>query len=398
MFTDWNTLIYEDEFDIPLEDLQAIGIQETKPIVTKIVAVEKERNIPVQPIKEATETRQEELHKPTDEVLYLKYTEVGYKKKPVEKDYMSIQSYFKSCEATPTTYRQLADLIGKGHTMISALYKDNKGEAKECNVKEMPMLTLDSDEGNITKEELTQLIYKDYGIMPVISCNTFSWKQEHPKFRLIYRLEKYLNVEEFKMLYKAILYKYAKYLDKSTCNVNRIWNGTKYPVAFNEDDIPISYDTVGQIIADMPTEQLMTYSSAFKEATTDINITGKAKHVSEDLKALWIKKECFSEICEAIIRNVNCLDFVRIKYGWQWYKQHNDEFVGACPLHGGTCKTAFHVNIRKNIYKCFSDCEDGGGIIKIAKIYYNTNNFPTLAKQLIYDFNLAYRQDWFIQN
>ena len=41
-------------------------------------------------------------------------------------------------------------------------------------------------------------------------------------------------------------------------------------------------------------------------------------------------------------------------------KKHGNKLIGACPVHGGDSPRAFHADLEKNIWHCFSQCKRGG--------------------------------------
>jgi DNA primase len=43
--------------------------------------------------------------------------------------------------------------------------------------------------------------------------------------------------------------------------------------------------------------------------------------------------------------------------------RNGDSITGACPIHGGTNKTAFRISISKNCWNCFSRCAGGGNVL-----------------------------------
>ena len=49
------------------------------------------------------------------------------------------------------------------------------------------------------------------------------------------------------------------------------------------------------------------------------------------------------------------------------FKTKEEKLIGPCPIHKGDSKTAFHIDLQKNIYKCFTRCKSlgfkGGGNI-----------------------------------
>ena len=47
-------------------------------------------------------------------------------------------------------------------------------------------------------------------------------------------------------------------------------------------------------------------------------------------------------------------------YGVDTLSRHGDKLVGPCPVHGGDSPRAFHADLERNIWHCFSGCKRGG--------------------------------------
>jgi DNA primase len=45
------------------------------------------------------------------------------------------------------------------------------------------------------------------------------------------------------------------------------------------------------------------------------------------------------------------------------FKRSGDRLSGPCPIHKGSNPTQFSVSIEKNVWKCFSECENGGNVL-----------------------------------
>jgi DNA primase len=45
------------------------------------------------------------------------------------------------------------------------------------------------------------------------------------------------------------------------------------------------------------------------------------------------------------------------------FKRSGDSLSGPCPIHKGSNPTQFRVNVRKNIWNCFSECKNGGNVL-----------------------------------
>ncbi len=56
---------------------------------------------------------------------------------------------------------------------------------------------------------------------------------------------------------------------------------------------------------------------------------------------------------------------VLVYYNVQGLKEMNGKIVGPCPVHGGDSPTAFHVDMEKNIWHCFSKCRAGGNVLDL---------------------------------
>ena len=49
-------------------------------------------------------------------------------------------------------------------------------------------------------------------------------------------------------------------------------------------------------------------------------------------------------------------------------KQHGEQLIGACPLHGGDNPTAFRAHLARGIYNCFTACGGGDTVDLICKL------------------------------
>ena len=73
------------------------------------------------------------------------------------------------------------------------------------------------------------------------------------------------------------------------------------------------------------------------------------------------------------MQNQNWVDFAAIKrsvelapllrhYQVKLRRSGRDQYRGCCPIHGGQGRDAFHANLRKNVFPCFS-CGAGGTVL-----------------------------------
>jgi DNA primase len=49
-------------------------------------------------------------------------------------------------------------------------------------------------------------------------------------------------------------------------------------------------------------------------------------------------------------------------YGNNWLRKETGDLVGKCPIHQGDGKRTFRVNVKKNVFNCFS-CNARGNVI-----------------------------------
>jgi DNA primase len=52
------------------------------------------------------------------------------------------------------------------------------------------------------------------------------------------------------------------------------------------------------------------------------------------------------------------------------FKKRGDRLFGPCPVHGGDNPNAFVVSLSKNIWHCFTGCNDGGDVVKLVRRLY----------------------------
>lgn len=72
----------------------------------------------------------------------------------------------------------------------------------------------------------------------------------------------------------------------------------------------------------------------------------------------WVS---FKEVKERVsIRDV-LLDYYRVEA----LREMKGKLIGPCPVHGGDSPTAFHVDLEKNIWHCFTGCKRGGNVLDL---------------------------------
>lgn len=71
---------------------------------------------------------------------------------------------------------------------------------------------------------------------------------------------------------------------------------------------------------------------------------------------------------DALKRNVSFLTILEHYNIVNNFTRKGDKLIGSCPIHKGDSPTAFHIDLNKNVYKCFTRCKamgfrGGGNII-----------------------------------
>ncbi|WP_319526184.1 CHC2 zinc finger domain-containing protein [uncultured Desulfosarcina sp.] len=64
------------------------------------------------------------------------------------------------------------------------------------------------------------------------------------------------------------------------------------------------------------------------------------------------------------IKDQVTMEMVLRHYGvFENLRKSGKNMVGACPIHKGTNKRQFSVNLERNIYNCFGNCQSGGNVL-----------------------------------
>ena len=312
----------------------------------------------------------------------IKISKKGYKEKPKAEDIKEITWSMKNNECKSVNYKELADIISKGHSVLLADFKE-VGNIKEDNIVSLSCIALDIDskENKITMYEMISKINHVYGIYPIIYYCTFS-DADTTKFRLIYRLENKIDVETYRALYLAFQWKFEKYLDQATKNANRIWAGTNKNVFYNKNDKPITFDILVKMIkthaasiARVKAKEQAKMSSKYIRCNRNVNFENEE----------YIKPEYKKKVLDYLINEIDIREFIPKHLGGR-FKKHNEKLIGACVLHGGDNESALVID--EKMYTCFTHC-GSGNIITAARKIYNIDNFSQVAFKLLEEFNLS---------
>ncbi len=315
--------------------------------------------------------------------MKIKISEKGYEQKPNGEEIAKITNRMKKSVCINVSYKELASYIKRGYSVLLAEFEEESEDVSErsINCLECIALDVDSKENKITLFEMVAFINKKLGVYPILEYPTFSDK-DYTKFRLIYRFEQPIDVETYKLLYKALQWKF-KQLDQATSNANRIWAGTNKDVTYREHDIPISCGLIIKLIN--------AYENKLKRDRKN-----KQKAIGQGYITYenndYIKPEFKKECCEKIIASISLVDFIQKHFGGS-FKSVNGNYVGACVLHGGDNKGALVINDEKGIYTCFTHCGTGN-IYSVAKKVYNVTNFSQLTFLLAEEYNLNIPSEW----
>lgn len=316
--------------------------------------------------------------------MKVKISDKAYKTKPSAEEIGLITYGMKNKDCIEVSYKALGEIIERGYSFILADYKNNCKSVKEeyINYLECLALDIDSKENPITLYEMITLVHKNIGAYPILHYCTFS-DTELTKFRLIYRLENKIDVETYKNLYSALIWKFKKYLDHATKNANRIWAGTNKKVTYNENDITISFQSIVKII-NAHQSKLRREEKKREQQYTHKNIIN-SEVAAELANYDYIKSDYKKEVMDYLMDNIDLKDFIQKYFGGNFKYKSSIGFVGCCPLHGGDNKNAFVIT--NKTYRCYTHC-GSGNLFTVARKAYNEENFSKVAIRLAREYNL----------
>ena len=319
--------------------------------------------------------------------MKIKLSNHGYTEKPDADEIKKITWQMKNSECKNVNFKSLRDYIAKGYSVLLAEFKE-VGNINEDNIKSLSCIALDIDskENVITMYEMISKIKRVMNVYPVLSYCTFSDK-DCTKFRLIYELEKKVDVETYRMLYLALQWKFKKYLDPATKNANRIWAGTNKGVNINLSAEPLSFEAIVKLIN--------SYKDSIKRKEKRAADELKKKYQNQNMSnnfdnAKYIKPQYKEEVLKLLINHIDLRDFIQSHLGGS-YKRNGEALTGACVLHGGDNETALVIN--KDRYTCFTHC-GCGNIITAARKVYNIENFSEVAFKLLDEHNMSIPDDY----
>ena len=317
------------------------------------------------------------------EAINIKISGRPYKEKPKADDIKKITWHMKNTNGISVTYKELADILSKGHSVLLAEFNE-VGIIREDNIKSISCIALDIDSkvNKVNIYEMISRVNSIFNIYPVISYCTFS-DTDNTRFRLIYRLENKIDVETYRVLYCAFQWKLNKYIDMATKNANRIWAGTDKSVVYAENDVPISFAKLVKIINSYNSSVKRNNKKVYKQK---YNIYEKNDYSNSK----YIKPQYKKEVLDYLIANIDLRELIPKYYGGR-FKRNGEKITGACVLHGGDNETALVID--KDRYTCFTHC-GCGNVITIGRKIYNLENFSDVAFRLLEDNNLNIPKDY----
>lgn len=306
---------------------------------------------------------------------------VEHKEKPSLKEMGILTNRLKKNASVESDYLTLKSYIEKGHSVLLAEFLEDKNNIEKDNIRSLSCIALDIDskEKPVTMDKLEQIIFKKFGVIPIIKYNTFS-DVDNTKFRLIYRLEDKVDLETYERLYKALQWKLGAYVDQATFNANRIWAGTNKNCYYIENDVPFNFEIITKLVIAYENKVKREEGKRLKtKLLNKINSQGEYSY-----NGSYIKNEYKKDAMDLICNSVDLKDFIERATGGS-FKKKGKNYVGCCPLHNGDNKGAFVIS--NGIYTCFTKCGTGN-LITVARRYYNIDNFSEVVLKIANDYNL----------
>ena len=305
--------------------------------------------------------------------MLFKYDKVPYKTKATGMEIGKIQNRIKIADQEEISIDKLVKIIEQGHSFYLCQFKE-KNSVSINNVLGTEYLAIDVDnkEHITTLEEAIELIKTNFNVLPELSYFTFSSSTDIPKFRLIYKLDKFVTPEEFKKIYNVLilaLNKKYEVIDAQASNINRLWSGTNKAATVYDDSIPFNTD---EIISKLP----------------KISERKKAPKIDKDTSCFkygnyYIKDK--EAIMEQLKNEIDIKNYLETHFG---VRIKNNRC--ACPIHGGDNKSALAVY--NDTCHCFTHCGTLN-IISLAREYYHINDFNEVALRLIQEHNIMINEN-----
>ena len=318
----------------------------------------------------------------------------AYSDKPKDGEIGKLSNRITS-EVVEVTVQELAERLGKGHTAVLAEFE---GSRNTENFKSQQILALDFDNEDKHKEKTTGLHYQTIEatlMNPTIQAyatflyKTFSYKDGHEKFRVVFVLDKPLHsVKEVENAYDWLLFQFPN-ADQVVKDPTRIFFGGKQ----GYEEINFQNRLSTSLFPEIEIEEAPKVSSSKRP----INLIDKAKEIkanpTDSHKATW-----------ELIRDG---EYDEVKERWKPYSEAVSQpsqaimYIKSLPMDemlglpkGVTFLDIFHdeedpsANIYEDnrgvwFYKCFSSsAEFSGDLIRTLGKLTNQSYPISLAKEL----------------
>ena len=301
--------------------------------------------------------------------MYFKRDTVKYTIKPASTDIAGIQIRLKNMDQVEFSLEELIKTIEQGSSFYLCEFKENKSVAIS-NVLGTSMLAVDIDnkEHITTLEEVLELIRTNFNSTPMLSYHTFSSSKDIPKFRIIYKLNRFVVPEEFKKVYNMLILtinKEYEVIDNQASNINRLWAGSNKKVIVYDNQTPLNADEIISRIPKAPER---------KKAPKIIDNPSNYKHSDK----FYLKNHRL--VAQQLIDEIDIRDFLETHWGVRIEKNRC-----CCPIHGSDNKTS--LAIYDTTVHCYTSCGTMN-IINLAREYWKIHDFEEIAFRLIEEYDL----------
>lgn len=343
---------------------------------------------------------------------------IKFKRKPDTEGYFKIQKALKTAGAfKDVSLKELAWYIGEGHSVILAKYKKVAEAISSISreyIESLQLMTLDIETEKVDivdevtgeilgkeffadplpTEDIEFIIYRKYGIKPIIKYNTFNHTEDDPRARLIYYIHRPVTVMEYESMLTAILHdeELKGRIDKQCKNANRLWQGTDKEVRIRKDYKPIDEDLIQRL--------LNTYENIkpqIQANRSQITYTGRKGAIIDLADRVKVKSEYRMVVKDLINTSVNVVEFLQSHFGLQLNRHCNlnQNIINCrCPIHNGHNEKGFAIFQNTNSCCCFGDCDRSFDIMQLGYYYYGEFNFNKIALTIIDEYNLSIDERW----
>lgn len=165
----------------------------------------------------------------------------GVNEKPTEREWGRISKrVLDQASIKEVTVQQLAQKIRTGHTICPAVLDGTK--AADWREQQVFMVDIDNaDKGRpLLTQEQALSICEEYGLIPVISYQTFSYSSQCPKFRLVFITEDVVTDPNVRRMIVERLISIFPQSDRACTNANRLFLGTNKEVVIHSKNARIA--------------------------------------------------------------------------------------------------------------------------------------------------------------